>query len=91
MRENVTPSETAEKMSTEANQLDGHDPHTQRDDGIPKLKPFAVSGVLDATFSFEDTTPSIGREYFSVNIVHDILNASNSEDLIRDLAITGNI
>ena len=78
-------------MSPEANQLDGHDAHTQRDYNIPTLKPLTASGVLDATFSFEETTPSIGREYFSVNIVHDILNASNSEDLIRDLAITGKV
>ncbi|KAJ4322334.1 hypothetical protein N0V94_002443 [Neodidymelliopsis sp. IMI 364377] len=50
--------------------------------------PLAKSGSLDKTFAFEETTPVIGREYSSVNIVDDILSASNADDLIRDLAIT---
>ncbi|KAF1944440.1 taurine dioxygenase family protein [Clathrospora elynae] len=45
-------------------------------------------GVLDTTFKFEETTPVIGREYPAVNIVDDILNASNADELLRDLAIT---
>ncbi|KAF9885429.1 hypothetical protein FE257_012951 [Aspergillus nanangensis] len=49
--------------------------------------PLNPSGALEA-FSYEDTTPVIGREYLNVNIVDDLLNAPNSEDLIRDLAIT---
>jgi hypothetical protein len=50
--------------------------------------PLAKSGVLDKKFAFEETTPVIGREYSSVNIVDDILNASDADDLTRDLAIT---
>jgi hypothetical protein len=50
----------------------------------PQLK----TGALDAGFKFEETTPVIGREYPEVNIVEDILNASNADELIRDLAIT---
>ncbi|KAF2998493.1 hypothetical protein E8E13_003319 [Curvularia kusanoi] len=46
------------------------------------------SGVLDENFKFEEATPVIGREYPTVNIVDDILNAPNADDLIRDLAIT---
>ncbi|CAN9099230.1 unnamed protein product [Alternaria alternata] len=50
--------------------------------------PQTKTGALDAGFKFEETTPVIGREYPDVNIVEDILNASNADDLIRDLAIT---
>jgi hypothetical protein len=49
--------------------------------------PLKLSGALDK-FSFEDTTPVIGREFLNVNIVDDLLNAPNADDLVRDLAIT---
>ena len=47
-------------------------------------EPLKLSGALDG-FKYEDTTPVIGREFFDVNIVDDILT---SEERIRDLAIT---
>ena len=50
--------------------------------------PLQRSGTLDNTFAFEEATPVIGREYPTINIVDDILNASNADELIRDLAIT---
>ncbi|KAJ4358811.1 hypothetical protein N0V95_002733 [Ascochyta clinopodiicola] len=50
--------------------------------------PLQKSGALDSKFSFEEATPVIGREYSKLNIVDDILNASNEDELIRDLAIT---
>lgn len=50
-------------------------------------EPLQLTGALDG-FKFEETTPAIGREYTSVNIVDDILNAENAEDRLRDLAIT---
>jgi hypothetical protein len=50
-------------------------------------KPLSPSGALDR-FKHEETTPVIGREYVDVNLVNDIINAENSDDLIRDLAIT---
>jgi hypothetical protein len=50
--------------------------------------PQKKTGALDAGFKFEETTPVIGREYPEVNIVDDILNVSNADELIRDLAIT---
>lgn len=50
--------------------------------------PLQKSGVLDSKFQFEETTPVIGREYSSVNIVDDLLNATNADELIRDLAVT---
>ena len=50
--------------------------------------PLKKSGALDAAFAFEDITPVIGREYPTAQIVEDILNAPNSDDLLRDVAIT---
>ena len=46
------------------------------------------SGALDAAFGFEEITPVIGREYPTANIVDDLLNASDADDMLRDLAIT---
>jgi hypothetical protein len=41
--------------------------------------------------NYEESTPVIGREYPEVNVVDDILNASDSDELLRDLAITGKL
>jgi hypothetical protein len=46
-----------------------------------------LSGALDA-FQFEESTPTIGREYLGVDIVKDILESKDADALIRDLAIT---
>ncbi|KAF2847459.1 taurine dioxygenase family protein [Plenodomus tracheiphilus IPT5] len=46
------------------------------------------SGALDTKFKYEEATPVIGREYPSVNIVDDLLNAEDADALLRDLAIT---
>lgn len=51
-------------------------------------QPLELTGALDQQFQFEESTPVIGREYPTVNIVDDILNAKNSDDLVKDLAIT---
>lgn len=53
-------------------------------------KPLKQSGALE-NFTYEDTTPVIGREFPDVNIVDDLLNASNADELIRDLAITSEL
>lgn len=50
-------------------------------------KPLSLSGALEK-FQYEETTPSIGREFVGVNIVDDLLNADNADDVLRDLAIT---
>lgn len=50
-------------------------------------QPLKLSGAL-AHFQREDTTPVIGTEFLNVNIVDDILKAPNSDELLRDLAIT---
>lgn len=47
-------------------------------------EPLELSGALK-DIKYEDTTPVIGREFFDVNIVDDIMS---SEEKLRDLAIT---
>lgn len=49
-------------------------------------KPLKLSGALDYFESF-DVTPTIGREFVGVNLAK-WLKAPNSDELIRDLAIT---
>jgi hypothetical protein len=62
--------------------------------GVHKEKyfpqPLRPSGKLDE-FKWEDATPVIGREYPTVNIVDDLMNASNADELLRDLAITSRL
>jgi hypothetical protein len=53
--------------------------------------PLTKSGTLDKQFKYEEATPVVGREYPDVNIVDDVLNAPNSDELIRDLAITSKL
>lgn len=49
--------------------------------------PIKLSGALDAFESF-DVTPVIGREFPNANL-RDFLRAPNSDELLRDLAATG--
>ena len=49
--------------------------------------PLRLTGILDQFKSF-DLTPIIGREFQDVDLA-EWLRAPNSDDLIRDLAITG--
>jgi hypothetical protein len=51
-------------------------------------EPLKLSGALDHFESF-DVTPIIGREFVGVNLAK-WLKAPNSDELIRDLAITSN-
>ena len=53
--------------------------------------PLKKVGALDAKFKFEETTPVVGREYPELDLVSDVLNASNADELIRDLAITSTL
>lgn len=60
-------------------------------DGIPKplidhREPLKLSGALDQ-FKYFDSTPVIGREFVDVDLA-EWLRAPNSDELIRDLAIT---
>ncbi len=49
-------------------------------------EPLKLSGALDK-FEHFDVTPVIGREFVNVNLA-EVLRAPNSDELIRDLAIT---
>jgi hypothetical protein len=49
-----------------------------------------LSGAL-SPFHFEESTPTIGREYFDVDIVNDILDSKDRDALVRDLAITSKL
>lgn len=72
--------------------VDSHSPLDGfTDDASTKSRntePLKKSGALDSAFEFEEVTPVIGREYPTTNIVSDLLEASNADDLLRDLAIT---
>ena len=50
-------------------------------------EPLRSSGLIDQ-FKHFDSTPSIGTEFPDTNLV-DWINAPNSDQLIRDLAIKG--
>ncbi|KAF2180866.1 taurine dioxygenase family protein [Zopfia rhizophila CBS 207.26] len=50
-------------------------------------EPLKPTGALDK-FGFEDVTPIIGREFPTINIVDELLNAENADELLRELAIT---
>ncbi len=52
----------------------------------PVTEPLKLSGALDSFESF-DATPVIGREFPKARLV-EWLNAPNSDELLRDLAIT---
>lgn len=52
---------------------------------IPR-EPLELSGSLK-DLKQHDVTPAIGREFPEANLI-DLLNAPNSDELIRDLAIT---
>lgn len=50
-------------------------------------KPLKLTGVLEK-FDYEEVTPVIGREFPTLNIVDDLINAENADELLRELAIT---
>lgn len=58
------------------------------DNGKSFPEPLQQSGALEQQFTYEDNTPVIGREFPDLNVVDDLLNSSNADALIRDLAIT---
>lgn len=74
---------TNRNMSTQTITAVGQAPETQP---TPAREPLQLKGALDQYKSF-DVTPVIGREFVDVNL-KEWLRAPNSDDLIRDLAIT---
>ena len=51
-----------------------------------RTRPVTYTGLLDAWNSY-DSTPAIGREFSNLQVV-DLLRASNSDEVIKDLAVT---
>ena len=71
----------------------GFDVKGGQSEELPKLntghrEPLKPTGALDQFEQF-DVTPVIGREFVDVDLA-EWLKAPNSDDLLRDLAITGN-
>ena len=62
-----------------------HD-HTKPSQHTESKEPLKLKGILDQYDSF-DVTPVIGREFKNVDLA-EWLKASNSDELLRDLAIT---
>ncbi len=52
-------------------------------------KPLVYSGSLDS-YAHRDLTPVIGREYDDLQVT-DLLESSDSNRLIKDLAVTGKL
>ena len=52
-------------------------------------EPLELSGILDKYESF-DVTPVLGKEFPKANVV-DWMNDPKSDELLRDLAITGEL
>lgn len=72
----------AQQNGNYVNGTNGHSPEA------PKLRqePMKGSGSIDH-LEYVDVTPIIGREYPTAKI-KDLLNAPNSDQQLRDLAIT---
>ncbi|KAL1604824.1 hypothetical protein SLS60_004364 [Paraconiothyrium brasiliense] len=56
-------------------------------DNAHATEPIKPTGVLEK-FDYEEVTPIIGREFPTLNIVDDLINAENSDELLRELAVT---
>ena len=56
-------------------------------DNAHASEPLKSTGVLEK-FDYEEVTPIIGREFPKLNIVNDLINAEDSDELLRELAIT---
>lgn len=67
--------------------LDERGAQTDITSGDHAPSPFQPTGVLEK-FDYEDVTPVIGREFPTLNIVEDLLNAPDADDLLRELAVT---
>jgi hypothetical protein len=64
-----------------------HEKPEPQDQTTYPRKPLQLKGVLNEFESF-DVTPVLGLEFKNVNLA-EWLRAPNSDELIRDLAITG--
>ena len=81
----ATPA-TSEATSNGHAGKDARGNGTESSDLLQFKKPLELSGALEK-FAYFDVTPVIGREFKDVDVVA-WLQAPNSDELIRDLAIT---
>ncbi|ORY58454.1 uncharacterized protein BCR38DRAFT_460807 [Pseudomassariella vexata] len=89
--EEKTEASNSSNGGTAKHDSNGNTESKKPADDTPKLEtghkePLKLSGALDQFESF-DVTPVIGKEFVHVNLA-EWLRAPNSEELIRDLAIT---
>lgn len=78
----VYPTPRLEELKVKAREV-----LAQKTEPVKLIKePIKLAGALDKFESF-DLTPCIGREFPKVNLV-EWLNAPNSDELLRDLAVT---
>ena len=75
---------TAEEPATQVVESNGNKDELQSAHSKASLK---LSGILDQFKSF-DVTPVIGKEFPTADLA-EWLRAPNSDELLRDLAITG--
>ena len=86
------PATFANTSEIAVNGYVGKDPQANEKgsfDHIQSKKPLEIKGVLE-DFEYFDVTPVIGREFKDVDVVA-WLQSPNSDELIRDLAITSDI
>ncbi|EXJ81275.1 hypothetical protein A1O3_07565 [Capronia epimyces CBS 606.96] len=87
-----TVTQEAEKLLGKTDKTEKTDGPAQTEQQIPKevykshREPLKLSGALDRFRQF-DVTPVIGREFVDVDLA-EWLRAPNSDELLRDLAIT---
>ena len=86
VQKKVPSNGTAEGSVTTAAEYNGHKEQLH---SIQSKIPLKLSGVLDQFKSF-NVTPVIGKEFPNASLT-DWLKASNSDELLRDLAITGSL
>ena len=60
--------------------------NTDEESYSPHREPLKLTGALDG-FDYFEVTPCIGRQYRNVDLA-EWLKAPNSDELLRDLAIT---
>ena len=83
------PATVSDTSETTVNGHVGKDPLGNGNgvfDHIQSKKPLELKGLLEE-FAYFDVTPVIGREFKDVDVVA-WLQSPNSDELIRDLAIT---
>lgn len=91
VQQKVLPFNASKGKTSNGDGNETRNPWAKDGQALPALEtnhkePLKLTGVLDKFESF-DVTPTIGREYINVDLL-EWLRAPNSDELLRDLAIT---